>query len=340
MTGDVVRATSPDDSAPGITWEIEVPLLAGGEVVRTTFVVFALSALIGGSLVGLMLAVQGEWGAILPVFGMLGVIAGALFLVGLVAIVVVFRGDMRFRFTVDDEQVRCELVDTTARAVNRLTIVAGALAARPGAVGTGLIATSGEVTVLGWDGAFRAEYDPARRTIALRNGWRRLLVVYCTAENYAEVADAVRDRIAKHGTDRRLPAGSPVPRMLGYTVLVVIASLVAFPLADVSDVSLLLLLVMLCFGIAMIWLVSLFGYVVIGCIVAVVVSVVADAVSIRESTLFPGETYRHLDVFSEDDVVTVGIAVVGLVVLGLLAVRAVRGRLPSMLERDAESAGG
>jgi len=30
----------------------------------------------------------------------------------------------------------------------------------------------------------------------------------------------------------------------------------------------------------------------------------------------------------------------GLVILGLLAVRAVRGRLPSMLERDAESAGG
>lgn len=46
-------------------------------------------------------------------------------------------------------------------------------------------------------------------------------------------------------------------------------------------------------------------------------SVVADAVSVRESYLVPGETYRDVSVFSEDEWVT----------------------LPSMLERDAESAG-
>lgn len=44
---------------------------------------------------------------------------------------------------------------------------------------------------------------------------------------------------------------------------------------------------------------------------------VADAVSVRESYLVPGETYRDVSVFSEDEWVT----------------------LPSMLERDAESAG-
>ena len=333
--------TPPDPQVTtGITWEIEVPLLTNRDVVGSTFVACALSALIAGSLVGVLLAAQGEWNAILPVFGMLAVIAGILFGIGFLAIVLVFRGDMRFRFAVTDEQVSCELIDTTARAVNRLTVVAGVLAARPGAVGTGLIATSGEVTSLGWDGGFRAAYDPRRQTIALHNGWRRLLVIYCTEQNYAEVAALVRARIASRGTDRRVPARSPLPRMLGYTALAVVASLLAFPLTDISGVPLFLLFVMLCFAVAMIWLVSLFGYVVLGCIAVAVASVIADAVSVRESYLFPGETYRHFDVFSEDDWLVFGIAGIGLAILGVLAFRAIRGRLPSMLERDADSAGG
>jgi hypothetical protein len=309
-------------------------------MVGSTFAVFALSVLISGSLVGLMLAAQGEWDTILPVFGVLGAIGGALFGVGLLAMVLVFRGDMRFRFTVSDEHVASELIDTTARRVNRLTIVAGLLAGRPGAVGTGLIATSGEVATLGWDGGFRATYDPKRRTIALRNGWRRLLVVHCTEQNYQAVSAFVGARIAAHGTDRRMPARSPLPRMLAFTALAVIASLLAFPLADAFNVSLFLLFVMLAFAVAMIWLISLFGYVVLGCIAVVVASVVADAMSVRESYLSPGETYLRLSVFSEDDWVTIGIAGLGLAVLGTLAFRAIRGRLPSMLERDAESAGG
>jgi hypothetical protein len=336
--------TPPDPlmSTPGteITWEIEVPLLNNRDVVGSTFGVFTLSVLIAGSLVGMLLAVQGDWDAILPVFGMLGLVAGTLFGVGLLAMALVFRGDMRFRFSVSDQHIRSELIDTTARAVNRLTMVAGVLAGRPGALGTGLIATSGEVMALGWDGGFRATYDPKHRTIALRNGWRRLLVVYCTEQNYPAVAAFVSARIASRGTDRRVPARSPLPRVLAYSVLAIIASLLVFPLTDISDVSLFLLFLMLCFAIAMIWLVSLFGYVVLGCIVAVLASVVADAMSMRESYLSPGVTYRHLEVFSVDDWVVLGIAGIGLAILGTLAVRALRGRLPSMLERDADSAGG
>jgi hypothetical protein len=322
-----------------ISWEIEVPLLTNRDVVGSTFAAFALTALIAGSLVGMLLAAQGEWSAILPIFGVLGLIAGGLFGVGLLAMALIFRGDMRFRFTVSDKHIRSELIDTTARAVSRLTVVAGILAARPGAVGIGLIARGGEVTTLRWDGGFRATYDPRRRTIALRNGWRRLLTVYCTEQNYPAVAAVVRARMESRGTDRRVAARSPLPRMLAYTALAIIATLVVLPLGDISDVSLFLLLVMLCFAVAMIWLVSLFGYVVLGCIVAVIVSVVADAVSTRESYLRPGETYWHLSVFSEDDWVTFGVAGIGLVILGTLAVRAIRGRLPSMLERDANSAG-
>ena len=62
-----------------ISWEIEVPLLTNRDVVGSTFAAFALTALIAGSLVGMLLAAQGEWSAILPIFGVLGLIAGGLF---------------------------------------------------------------------------------------------------------------------------------------------------------------------------------------------------------------------------------------------------------------------
>jgi hypothetical protein len=339
------RMTSPP-MPPGpavateISWEIEVPLLNNRDIVGTTLAVFAISVLITGSFVGMLLAAQGEWDAIMPVVGMLALVAGVLFGIGLLAMVLIYRGDMRFRFTVSDQHIRSEMIDRTARAVNRLAIVAGFLTGRPGALGTGLIATSGEETTLGWDGGFRATCDPKRRTIALRNSWRRLLVVYCTEQNYEAVAAFVRARIAAAGTERRVASRSPLPRMLAFTALAVIASLVTFPLTDISEVPLFLLFLMLCFAVAMIWLVSLFGYVVLGCIVAAIAFTVADAVGIQDSYLFPGETYRRLSVFSDDDWVGLGIAGIGLVVLGVLAFRAIRGRLPSMLERDAESAGG
>jgi hypothetical protein len=332
--------TSPDEAvAAGISWEIEVPLL-NRDVVGSTIAVFVIAALISGSLISLLLWTAGETDAILPIFGMLGLICAVLAAVGLLAMALIYRGDMRFRFTVSDAGIRSELIDRTARTVNRLVIVAGMLAGRPGAVGTGLIATSGEETELSWRGSFRATYDPRRRTIALRNGWRRLLVLNCTEQNYAEVAAFVGARIGARGTERRVPAHSPLLRTLARTGLVIAASLVVFPLADVSGVSTLLLIIMLCFAIAMIWLISLFGYVVLGTIALVIASVVADAMSVQESYLHPGETYRRLSVYSDNDYLVVGVAGIGLVVLGVLALRAIRGRLPSMLERDADSMGG
>jgi hypothetical protein len=44
-------------------------------------------------------------------------------------------------------------------------------------------------------------------------------------------------------------------------------------------------------------------------------------------------------VFDEEDWITLAVALAGGVVLAVTSLRAVTGRTPSMLERDAESAG-
>ena len=332
-------APAGDDRVPvsgrAIVYEIEVPLFSRS-VVGSLVAALTATFLLASGLLAFMLATQGEWEAIPPVVGMLALVTSGLVIVGAVAMAVIYRGEMRYRFTLDDDGVRSELVDPTAKAIDRLAIVAGALAAKPGLAGTGMIATSGETTGVTWAGGFRPSYDPRRRTISLRNGWRTILVVYCPPDRYAEVAAFVAGRVAARGTAGRV-SRSPLPRMIATTALAIGASLLLFPLVGTSEVSDLLLFLITAFAIAMIWLISLFGYVVLAGLAAVVASVVVDALGTHES-LFDG-TVTNLSTFSEDDWATFAIAGLGMAILALLSWRAIRGRLPSMLERDADSAG-
>ena len=322
-----------------LAWEIDVPLLRAGMVGELARV-FGLTAILMAALLSVLFVATGEPGAIPAAAAMCVVVAAMLFGVGVLAMAVVFRGRMRFRYAITERGVRLETVDPTVRAVNRATIVVGVLAGRPGAVGTGLIARSQEAAEVEWSGAFRASFDEGRRTITFRNAWRRLLVVYATPEAWPAAAARVRAELAAHGTESRAAGRrSPLPRTLAVTALAVVAALATFPLADAFDVSELLLTVVLCFAIATTWLISLFGWVVIGGSILVVAQVVASVLEVRPSFLRPGTAYRHLDVLSGDDMAVLVIGMVGLALLVALAVAALRGRLPSMLERDASDAG-
>ncbi len=251
--------------AEAITWEADLSLLRGSGFLGDLVKVFGISAGLVALLLSLLLATSGEGEQIPMVIAGSVVLAGVLLLVGLLASGLLFGGHMRFRYRVDGRGVRVTLVDRRARAVNRITAVAGLLAGKPGAAGTGLIAMSQEETALGWDGAFRAVVDERRRTITFRNAWRRLVVVHVRPDFWPAVVERVRAQMAAAGTDARSSGRtSPLPRVLGLSVAAVVASLAYFPLADAFDADLFLLILVLCFAVAMIWLVSLFAWVVFG----------------------------------------------------------------------------
>jgi hypothetical protein len=333
-------ADAPAPSAAPTTWEIDVPLLSNGPIVGGLIRVFVIAVVIVGGLLTLLLATQGEWDAVGPVLLGCAILGGALCLIGLAAMAVLFGGRMRFRFTVDDERVRCNLIDRRARAVNRLAAVAGVAAGRPGATGAGLMAMSRETTEVTFSGSFRAIHDPRRRTITFRNGWRDLLVVYAGTD-YEAVARRIETAMDVHGTARRVPTvgRSPLPGTLARTAVAVVASAALFPLVDAFNTDLFVLTLVLCFAVATVWLIRLFGYVVLACLVLVAVGVGVSAVEVRESFLAPGTTYRHLEVFDEETWLTLAVGTAGAAVLATMSIRAVTGRMPSMLERDAETAG-
>jgi hypothetical protein len=306
-------------------WETDLPLFSR-RMMGQWALAMALTALVMVVILGTVFAAQGEWDAFPPMLAMTGLVTAGLWLLGLAIMAVLFRGRIRVRYTLSDRGLRYETIDRAAKAANRAAIVVGALARHPQALGAGLIATSQETMAVRWTGAFKAKYDPARHHITLSNRWRPLLWVQCTPENYAAVAAAVEAQMARRRTAERVAPGSPLPRYLGRTVLVVLGSLPLFGLAEEYDTGLFLPIFILCFGLATVWMINLFGWVVLGGLLAQAGLVAADMLRLRESQLFRGETYRGYEVLGVEDYQLLLVAGVGAGILVWLSLAAIRGR--------------
>jgi hypothetical protein len=322
-----------------IEWEIAVPLFGNRAVMGDWVKLCVATAIVTGGLLAFLFAVQGEWDAVLSVMVAIGALSLGLFVFGILVMAVFFGGHMHFKFTLDDEQVRCDMIDRRAKTANRLALVVGVLAGKPGAAGSGALAMSRESEAVAFSGGFTARFNPNSRQIDLRNGWRRIMVVYATPENYALVAARIEARMRTAGTTTRVATKNPLPKRLGLSVLVVVATLPVFALVEEYDVDMFAVLLLLCFAMATLWLIRVLGVVVIGCAAFIVGMVAVSALEVRESMFGEGQTYRHFEVFSENDFLLLLVAGIGLAVLVGMSVAALRGKLPSMLEEDAESAG-
>ena len=90
---------------------------------------------------------------------------------------------------------------------------------------------------------------------------------------------------------------------------------------------------------ATIWLISLFAWVVFGGLLVIDASVVLSLLEVRQSMFTPGASNSGFDVLSGEDIATLALAAAGQAVLVAIGRAALRGRLPSMLERDMEDQG-
>jgi threonine/homoserine/homoserine lactone efflux protein len=93
-------------------------------------------------------------------------------------------------------------------------------------------------------------------------------------------------------------------------------------------------LLILCFALATLWLIPLFGWVVLAGLGWTCIELFLRLTEERHSYIFPGRTVRTLDVLTDNDVALFLLATAGAAYLTWLSVRALRGRLMSMLARD------
>lgn len=321
------------------SWEIDVPLWTNPLIVGATARVFAFAVIGVASMLSLIFWVQGDTDAIGPLWLAFAAVGTGLFVLGLLIMALVFGNRLRCRFTIDGRGILFETIDRRAQRSNRLLILLGVLLRKPQALGAGLIAASQEVQSLQWRGAFQAEFLPQRQVVILKNRWRRLMLVYASADNYAAVAARIAAEIARHGTAQRVPLRSPLPRYLGLSALVVLACLPLFALVEAFDISLMLPLLQFCFGLATVWLIGLFGYVLIAVDLLIAGALLLDALGVQQSWLRPAEHYARWTVYSDQDWGLLLLAGLAMVVLAIIGWRAAHGRPPAMLMADFGDAG-
>jgi uncharacterized membrane protein YecN with MAPEG domain len=319
-----------------ISWEADLPLLSRQMLRQWTLAMLATAAVMM-ALLGTLFAAQQEWDTLVPMATMVGAVTGGLWLLGIAVMVVVFRGKYRVRYTVSDRGVRCDTIDRTARAASRIAVVAGVLGRRPQVAGAGLLSLSRESEEANWSGAFRMALDEPRHSITLRGSWRTLLWVQCTPENFAAVKSAIAGHMAAHQTAGRVSRSSPVPRYLGRSLIVVASSVPLLAAAGEFDTGLLVPIVTLCFALATVWLINVFGWVVLGGLVVQAAQLLLVELEVRRSIFGRGETYRAYEVLGGDDLTLLMLAGIGAAALALLSVRALKGRwLAALLEGGVE----
>jgi hypothetical protein len=308
-------------------------------MLRTFALVTVLSVTVVVLLLGVVFGSQGDWDDVLVMAEIFALVGVGLFVLFVLVMGLVFGNRLRSRYTVNDDGIVQETVDKVGKVGSRLAVIAGILGRSPGTTGAGLIAMSNEVAALSWDGAFRVDAVPRRHLLVFRNAWRPIMEVYCTPGNYAAVEALVRERMAQRRTAERVEAKSPLPQYLLHTLLIFVASFLVLVAYDAFDLDVLVPMIMLAFALATLWLIPLFGYVVLLTNALILLAFAGEL--FEESTwLFRrGETYRQYEAFSNADWAHLVAALLALGYLSWLSIRAVRGKLLSLLVRDRRDAG-
>lgn len=327
-----------NDNANTIEWDIDVPLLTNRHMLAAMAKAMLGAALASAMLVSIPLAMRGEWDAIANVGALFAMVGGGLFSLALLISAFPFRNRLRMAFRIDSQGVAMRQADRTVRLGNRAAFWAGLALGRPAMAGSGALVMTQEEQVLAWSGAFTVRHEPATRSIAFRNGWRTLMRVYCLPENFEAAAARVTAEVARSGAAARIRGKSPLGGYLWRTALVVACTLPLFAMADAFDLPGFAPFLLLCFGVAMVWMVRPLAWAVLGGLAWLAVALAAALAEVRQS-MFGGGAYRRFEVLDGDNWTGLAVSALAGAALAWLAVAILRGRYTPALTQDWADAG-
>ena len=323
--------TETQDTPPTLTWETDVHLVTHPLMLAYFAKLFVITGLIMAALLSFLFAVTGEARSIVPMLELTGAATGGIAVLSGLICLVIFGNRMRMRFSLDAKAAEADVTDTRAKTANKIAVVAGILSGKLGVAGAGLIAQSSSHQKAAWTAVAKARYNPRWRTVSLSNGWRTVLILFCTRENYEAVAAAVREALAARKIKAR--PKNPLPRLLLRTVLVILACVPLFGLPFVEEHGVFPALLTLCFALASVWLVPLLAWAVLAGIGWLAVLEVLACNETRTS-MFGDGTYRAYEVLSGDDKALLVFAALGATYLAWLSAGLLRGRIQSGLAGD------
>jgi hypothetical protein len=181
-----------------ISWEFNASLLTNQFIMYDLLKVWGFSTLFLGLLMGGIATYDGKWRTLVAMAPVLGAVSAG-FLVLLILVLLVFFGN---RFPM---------------GFNRLAVVLGALAGKPGVAGAGLLGMAQEAVEVVWDDVRRLNIHAPARVISLMDSWHVVMRLYCTPQNYEVVLNDVQKWAAgglKKATQAPRPKGfTPIRRL-------------------------------------------------------------------------------------------------------------------------------
>lgn len=174
-----------------LSWDIAFPLATNRFFVYDAVKVLLWTGAIMVLLLAVAFALAGNLDSLGGLFPILGFILPGFFVLFLLVALVFFGNRYPTRFTLTDRTVYWEGRSRVGRTTNALAVVLGILARKPGVAGAGMIAASSNAGKLAWKDVRRVKAYPGPRVITIMNGWRVVVRLYGTAENYAAVLETV-----------------------------------------------------------------------------------------------------------------------------------------------------
>lgn len=237
-------------------WSIRMPLATNSIVIADLFKVFAIVFLIISILFSIIFFSNGESETIMPMLGMFGLICLGLLVLSWLIMLVFFGNRMEVEYEIDEKGAIMMTTDKRAKFANRLAVGAGILGGSPVTAGAGLTAMSNENIAVEWSWIQGFSIGKLTKTIALRNSWRNVLVLYCS-ENFSQVCEFVKTHV--HVSEKKRK--SPLWAMLGWTALTILVSLLMFvEYPAFYNVDLFAAIFVLLFAVASLWFVPLLSY--------------------------------------------------------------------------------
>ncbi len=207
-------STQPPPQEQALTWQTEMPLLTS----RFFLYDFAKVILITGGIFYLILLIIFAASSGLEHIGqMTAVIAlilgGMAFLFAMISLVF-FTNRWPMAYALSSRGLVWESKSTRGRRANRVAMLVGVLAGKPGVVGAGLLAASEEKGWLSWQTIRRVKAYPEQRVLSIRNSWRVVIRLYCNPDNFdiaLQTAEYYTGRKAELPTSRELPQSGRPP---------------------------------------------------------------------------------------------------------------------------------
>ena len=197
---------SSGQQAPEAVWAAEMSLLTNRFFLYDGLKLFLWLAIILTVLVAFIAAGSGSFRnfpVLLALFGW--IIAGFLYLFVLICWIF-FGNRFPMSFRVGPRDIGWLTLSRRGKTANRLALVAGAATGSLSGMGAGMLAMSEESGSIEWRKVGQVKKYPEDRVITVMNSWRVVARLYCTPENYSEVA-ALLDYY--YTASRSIPAPGP-----------------------------------------------------------------------------------------------------------------------------------